>query len=318
MNSVSARVLDAAIEWQLCLDSGTASAAEREAFNQWLCAHPEHSRVWQQLNGVDLRLACAATAPARQALLHNARQQGQRRIGTVLGFVFSAGLVLALFNQYRELGDYFSNEYTAYGEQRQLRLSDQTQVRLNSASAVDIEFDAEERRLYLRSGEILVETAHGDSRPFIVRTAQGRLQALGTRFLVRREGDATRLIVLQSAVAATPAQSAEQQVINQGQQVLMQRQQLGRIQTAAPGAEAWSKGMLVADNLPLAELLDQLGQYQQGYLGVDPQVANLRISGSFPLYDTDKALAALPASLPVRIQRVGSWWQRVVPALAQK
>jgi transmembrane sensor len=232
--------------------------------------------------------------------------------------LLGAGLLLGLLNQYRDLGDYLSDEHTAYGEQRQLRLSDQTQVRLNSASALDIEFDAHERRLYLRSGEILVETAHGDSRPFIVRTAQGRLQALGTRFLVRREGAATRLIVLQSAVSARPAQGTEQQVIQQGQQVLMQRQQLGHVQAAAPGAEAWSKGMLVADNLALGDLLDQLGHYQPGYLGIDPEVANLRISGSFPLYDTEKALAALPASLPVRIERFGRWWQRVVPALAQK
>ena len=65
MSAVSAQVLDAAIEWQLCLDSGTVSAEQQHAFAAWLAAHPEHARVWQQLNGLDIRLASAAAAPAR-------------------------------------------------------------------------------------------------------------------------------------------------------------------------------------------------------------------------------------------------------------
>ena len=62
--------------------------------------------------------------------------------------------------------------------------------------------------------------------------------------------------------------------------------------------------MLVADNLPLQRLIDQLGEYRSGYLGLDPSLAGLRISGSFPLHDSDKALAALALSLPVRTERL--------------
>ena len=43
-------------------------------------------------------------------------------------------------------------------------------------------------------------------------------------------------------------------------------------------------------------------------------VADLRITGSFPLHDSDKALAALALSLPVRSEQLGPWWTRVVPA----
>ncbi len=72
--------------------------------------------------------------------------------------------------------------------------------------------------------------------------------------------------------------------------------------------------MLVADDLPLQRLIEKLGEYRSGYLGLDPRLADVRISGSFPLYDTNKALAALPPSLPVRIEQIGPWWTRVVPA----
>jgi len=315
VSAVSARTLDAAIEWQLCLDSGTVSAEQQHAFAQWLAAQPEHAQVWQQLNGLDIRLASAAAAPARQALLHSARKNGVRRLaGTALGLLLAGGLLLGLLAQQRPLGDYLADERTARGEQRELQLTDRSRVRLNSASAVDIDFSADQRAIRLRSGEILVQTAHGDTRPFVVLTEHGRLRALGTRFLVRREGDSTRLTVLQSAVAAQSVEGATERIIEAGEQVLMQRRRLGGVLPAPLSAAAWSHGMLVADNLRLSDLLEALGEYRSGYLGLDPSLAELRISGSFPLHDSDKALAALPPSLPVRIEQFGKWWTRVVPA----
>ena len=315
MSAVSARTLDAAIEWQLCLDSGTVSAEQQHAFAQWLAAQPEHAQVWQQLNGLDIRLASAAAAPARQALLHSARKNGVRRLaGTALGLLLAGGLLLGLLAQQRPLGDYLADERTARGEQRELQLTDRSRVRLNSASAVDIDFSADQRAIRLRSGEILVQTAHGDTRPFVVLTEHGRLRALGTRFLVRREGNSTRLTVLQSVVAAQPVEGATERIIEAGEQVLMQRRRLGGVLPAPLSAAAWSHGMLVADNLRLSDLLEVLGEYRSGYLGLDPSLAELRISGSFPLHDSDKALAALPPSLPVRIEQFGKWWTRVVSA----
>lgn len=317
MSAVAAHVLDAAIAWQLCLDSGTATASERQAFATWLAADAEHVRVWQQLGGLDQQLASANHAAARHALLHRAavRQQRTRLGGGVFSLLLIGTLALGL-QQQRPLTDYLADAMTASGEQRDLNLADRSLVRLNSHSAVDIDFTGSERRLYLRSGEILVQTAHGDPRPFVVDTPQGRLRALGTRFLVRREGAATRLIVLQAAVAAQPLANPGEQVINAGEQVLMQADGLGQPASAPSGADAWSRGMLVVENQRLGDLLATLGEYRHGYLGVDPSIADLRISGSFPLHDSDRALAALPPSLPVRIERHTGWWVRVVPQQA--
>lgn len=316
MNRVSARALDEAIAWQLCLDSGEASEQQRQDFARWLAAHPEHGLVWRRLGGIDQQLAAATPAPARRALLQGGqRRRSLRRLGgNALALLLASGIALALLAQQRPLGDYLADYRTAAGEQRDLLLADRSQIRLNSRSALNVAFDDDERRLVLLSGEILIQTAKGDARPFVVETAQGRLRALGTRFLVRRDGDATELIVLQSAVAARPLSGTQERIIQSGEQVRMDSRQLGDSSPAPIGADAWSRGMLVADNLPLQRLIDQLGEYRSGYLGLDPSLAGLRISGSFPLHDSDKALAALPPSLPVRIEQIGPWWTRVVPA----
>lgn len=73
---VSAQVLDAAIAWQLSLDSG--NAVEREEFAKWHAAHEEHARAWRQLGMLDQRFS-VASGPARTALLQS-RESIRRRV----------------------------------------------------------------------------------------------------------------------------------------------------------------------------------------------------------------------------------------------
>ena len=57
------------------------------------------------------------------------------------------------------------------------------------------------------------------------------------------------------------------------------------------------------------------GAIAAGHLGVAPEVADLRITGSFPLHDTDLALSALLPTLPVQIEQHTQWWVTVAKAI---
>lgn len=314
---VSAQVLDAAIAWQLSLDSG--NPVEREEFAKWHAAHEEHARAWRQLGMLDQRFS-VANGPARTALLQS-RESIRRRVrklgSGVASIVAVIGLALFAGDRYLPVDYWLADQRTATGEQRTLRLSDGTLINLNTHSAVDVRFDEKQRRIILQEGEILVETGHGDARPFIVETREGSMRALGTRFLVKREEEGTRLSVLQSAVAAQPESSPEEQILREGQQVLMRSNGLGPIIATGLGADAWTRGMLVVDNTRLEDLVHELGRYRRGHLGVAPEVADLRITGSFPLHDTDLALSALLPTLPVQIEQHTQWWVTVAKADAK-
>jgi len=130
---------------------------------------------------------------------------------------------------------------------------------------------------------------------------------------VRREADGTRLEVLQASVAAMPHNSGDEHVLREGQQVLMNANGLGQVGAVPVGADAWTRGMLVVDNVRLGDLLAALGKYRSGHLGVAEQVADLRVTGSFPLTNTDLALESLVPALPVKIERHTQWWVNVVP-----
>ena len=315
---VSASVLDAAIAWQLSLDS--SSAQEREAFAQWHAADEEHARAWRQLGMLDQRFS-VANGPARAALLQSrvSIRRRIRKVGSGLASVVAViGLALFAGDRYLPLDYWLADQRTATGEQRSLRLADGTLINLNTHSALDVRFDDKQRRIVLQEGEILVETGHDDPRPFIVETREGSLRALGTRFLVKREDEGTRLSVLKSAVAAHPQATDKEQILREGQQVLMRRDGLGPTLALNPGADAWTRGMLVVDNARLEDLVHELGRYRHGYLGVAPQVADLRITGSFPLHDTDLALTALLPTLPVQVEHHTRWWVVVGPRVEAK
>ncbi|QHF05370.1 DUF4880 domain-containing protein [Pseudomonas asturiensis] len=313
---VSARVLNAAIEWQLNLDSAEGNDGERAEFARWLAADEEHARAWSQLGMVNQRFA-VPSGPARKALQQSpgALRRSLRKLGGGLAGVFLAcGLALFTADRYLGLDYWLADQRTATGEQRDVRLADNTLIRLNTHSAIDVRFDARQRRVILQDGEILVQTGdHDDPRPFIVETPDGKMRALGTRFLVRRDADGTLLSVLQSAVAANARDLPQEQILREGQQIRLTRDGLGPLLALPMGADAWTRGMLVVDNARLQDMLAELGRYRQGHLGVDPQVADLRITGSFPLTDTNLALKALLPTLPVRIEQHTPWWITVLP-----
>nr|WP_155584560.1 FecR family protein [Pseudomonas spelaei] len=306
--------MDAAIAWQLSLDSGDGNAVAREEFTKWLASDEEHARAWRQLGMLDQRFS-VASGPARTALLQSREgiRRRMRKLGSGLAsMVLVVGLVLFAGQRYVPINYWLADQRTATGEQRTLKLADGTVINLNTHSAIDVRFDEKRRLIVLQEGEILVETGHNDARPFFVETREGSLRALGTRFIVKREDDGTRLSVLQSAVAAQPQALHQEQIFKEGQQVLMRSDGLGPMLAVTPGSDAWTRGMLVVDNGRLGDVIEELGRYRKGHLGVDKQVADLRITGSFPLHDTDLALNALLPTLPVQIEQRTPWWVSVV------
>ena len=151
----------------------------------------------------------------------------------------------------------------------------------------------------------------------MVSTAQGRLQALGTRFSVREWPARTQLAVLDGAVrvelARAPAASA--QVIAAGQRCDFSDHAFGPLQAADRSASAWTQGMLMADNLPLAQLLAELARYRHGFVRCDPAIAGLRVSGAFPISDGPRTLAMLVQTYPVVVSgHLNGYWITLSPA----
>ncbi|MGK5019981.1 FecR domain-containing protein [Janthinobacterium sp. LB2P10] len=204
---------------------------------------------------------------------------------------------------------------TGTGEIRKMTLPDGTRVTLASATAIDVRFDASERLLVLRRGEILVATAHDpDSaqRPFRVQGRDGTVQTPGTRFTLRQDEHATRVAVFEGAVeirlAHTPAHAVR---IATCYSAIFSAHIVQSAASVPAGAMDWEQGVLVADNMRLDYLLAELARYRPGLLRCDSAVASLTVNGVFSLRDTDRALHNLALALPVQIVARTRYWVTV-------
>ncbi|WP_120994793.1 FecR family protein [Stutzerimonas urumqiensis] len=304
-------VLRAAIDWKLRLDDGEPDIVSR--LERWLAEDERHRRAWNQLGTIDRHLDPVRPPVTRQVLQRSARKRPPllRSLAVAATLIGALGLTDRLW----PLGHWTADVHTGRGEQHSLRLPDDSHLQLNSRSAIDLLYSDQERRIRLREGEVLVDTAaRGDPRPFIIETAEGTFRALGTRFLVRTHAGSTRLVVLAAAVAASPGDTGQTRIVRAGEQIIVSGNRLGPSEPAPPGSDAWSRGLLVVQDVPLGDLLEQLDDYHTGHLSADPTVARLRITGTFPLTDTERALNALTLSLPVQVERTTDWWLRLVPA----
>ena len=113
--------------------------------------------------------------------------------------------------------------------------------------------------MLLRGGEIQIETA-ADPRPFEVRTRDGTLRALGTRFTVRQQDDHARLAVQEGAVRITTGQ--DQRVLPAGEQADFSARGIDSA-PLSPASGAWLQGMLLADAMPLGEVVAELDVYKR-------------------------------------------------------
>ncbi|MBG7618031.1 FecR domain-containing protein [Herbaspirillum sp. AP02] len=328
-------VLDQAIAWlvRLRADPGHpgGDTGLQGQIEQWCGANPAHAQVWRELMAAEEQFqqlvalpvpAGQWQAPLNQLTRSRQRRQARRRWlgGVALGL---GGLAMASLAA-RQAGWFDllegSGYTTATGAQRRLRLSDGTALALNTDSQVQVRFDLAQRLLVLRQGEIFVDsgkdTQSAQYRPLRVRTAHAMLQALGTRFDVRQQAQATRLTVIEGQVAVETV-TGLREVIVPGEMVEIDAQgQLQRqaILSASMDPTAWLEQTLVARQMRLGDLVAEMARYRHGWLQCDPAVADLRISGVFQLQDNDAALDSLAQALPVVVQRRTRFWVRLAAA----
>ena len=302
----------AAAQWLATLLSGQASAADHAAFAQWRDADPEHERAWQFALQVQRQLGLLTPEFGLKVLGRPRAQLGKRKV--LRGFGLFAAAAAAGHLAWRGWGDELGADLrTAVGERLDSALPDGSVLRLNTDTAVDVRFSALERRVGLRRGELMVETARDAARPFLVGTAWGELQAMGTRFLVRAAAGHGRVTVYQGAVAVRLAAGAGQATVGPGQAMDFTAREFGPRRQADAHAAGWTRGLLIAQEQRLDDFLAELGRHRHGLLQCDPAVAHLRLTGAFQLDRGDAALDALADTLPVRVVWHTRWWARVLP-----
>jgi transmembrane sensor len=337
------QIVDEAADWIATLRGGSDRPAAREEFAAWLCRSPEHVRayldlagLWSELGRVDRcqdldvqTLVQRALAADNVVSLDNAdrdsapapRKMRRYRLAAAALLAISLALGGVLWESYR-----YPTYTAAVGEQRSITLSDGSIVELNSRSRVRVRFSLTQRSVELLEGQGLFRVAHNPARPFIVRSGEVLVRAVGTQFDVYRKATGTVVTVLEgkvevtgSAVApphddrvafGTPSdESAARPRVASVRLAAGEQVTVGEDRAPAPraanveAATAWTQHQLVFDSATLAEVAHEFNRYNRRQLVVaDAALENVLINGVFSSTDSAALLRFLRAQSDLEVQ----------------
>lgn len=298
------------------LQSAPASESAREAWTRWRAQHPSHELAWQRIESVRDRFGGLSTTAvvAHATLAPRGSFQRRHAVKALAVLFFSAGIAWTV-EEKSHWQPWRADLRTGVGEQRRTTLADGTVLMLNADTAVNVRIGPDERRLQLVAGEIYVATAK-DERPFRIETKQGLAQALGTRFTVRSIDDLAGVAVFEGAVRLTPATAGVNALVLQaGQAANFTRDAVDVAQAADENSKAWVDGTLVARGMRLKDFLSELSRYTPHTLGCDPAVADLRVSGTYPVAQVPLILDAVSTTLSLQVETVTRFWGRQVASV---
>lgn len=300
--------VDQAIEWLVRLRYERPSAGTEQQFQHWLGSHPQHARAWQRVSDLSDELSSLPSDLSRSTLDGSRRQRMNRREHLkLLGVLAVAGGLGWAAREPLGLAQWLADSHTATGERRRLRSRDGSRIQLNTASAIDLRFSADLRLMTLIHGEVSLESNAQDPRPFRIATRYGDLTTLNGQVLLRDNPNGLLMAVKRGEVTLfTPDSLAH--LIAPGD--VLQLNGAGQLRPVTLLADpwGWTDGVLSVQQMPLGQFVEELSRYRPGYLRCATSVADLKVSGTYQLADTDQILQLIARSLPISVQYRTRYW----------
>nr|CDS58330.1 Anti-FecI sigma factor, FecR [Serratia symbiotica] len=314
--------LQQAANWYAKIQGVASLQTYPAALQHWLEESQENQQAWQYVLNISQHFTPLRENDARQTaaltvLTRTPHNAGRRQVLKMATWISVGSLLGWGYWRHTPLRNqvlaWCADYHSPHGKITQFTLSDGSRIWLDTDSAMNVDDSQTQRALLLLNGRMMIETTADPQRSLTVSTSQGKMRALGTRFSVQTPNGATVLQVYQGAVEVSPTAISDKMIIKAGQAITFRQDAFGTVAPLRHTEPAWPSGLLQADNLPLSEFIEKLSAYHSGYLGCDPAVASLTVTGTFPLHDTDMALEMLTNVLPVQLNHQLLWGLMVAP-----
>jgi transmembrane sensor len=354
---LNVQIYQEACEWLITFRTAVPDTATHERLDAWLRKSPEHVRAYLEVSAIwedaalhdPLRTVSPEAHIARARLednivpLGNSTNLGESSeptpnndppppiaitIGsdgadlarwrlTVLPAALAASVAIVAGGLYAWWQDRGASYTTGIGEQRSITLADGSLIELNAASRIVVNLTKHERDVKILQGQGLFNVAPDKNRPFVVRSGDTAVRAVGTQFDVYRKMSGTTVTVLEGRVAVSGMKLVPQaapglnplpydggiaahpgeMLLAAGEQVTVTRAAPARPQHAnLSAAMAWTQHRFVFDSVPLKEVVLEFNRYNRRQLVIaSPALEELAIVGVFSSTDPQPLLRFLSA-----------------------
>ncbi|MEJ1964507.1 MAG: FecR family protein [Gammaproteobacteria bacterium] len=341
------QIIEEAAEWFVEINEGEADNETRRRFHAWLSLSPEHVRAYLEMvplweEGAELDtgangdpraligwcragdnvvpLAVPAGSPQSAEKGSDNRHRGPATVSVRLAnrFVLAACVLVAAIGVsawlYASRGTYSAG----LGEQRVIALDDGSKIELNSRSRLKVRFTSATRSVELIDGQALFQVAKDAARPFIVRSGDTQVRAVGTQFDVYRRSGSTVVTVVEGRVAVSSPSSVETERkaertsdaigLVAGEQIVVGRATAPRPErTDVAVATAWTQQRLVFFRTPLTEVAEEFNRYNKRELVIkDAELRSFHVSGTFSSTDPASLLRFLRAQPELQVNETSA------------
>ena len=302
--------------WIVRIKAHDVTERERQEFEAWRNADPEHAKAFAKMERTWSVVASLKHLKGRAAANESTPP---RRSWAAPALAIAASALLAIGGLYwftrtpAPAGDHYA---TAPAEVRTIELADGSTIVLSGATEASVSYTEDERRVTLGEGYALFDVTHDPARPFIVHTPQGDIRVLGTSFVVRVSEDQVRTTVIRGSVSGAAERTgllsvlgAREPVTAQANEEIILSQEGASVVTIAaeviPRRLAWQSGMLAFDGETLNEAIAEVSR-QTGWRFelVDPDLGELRVGG-YVTAEPEAFVELVSSSLDLETHRAG-------------
>jgi len=289
------RAQEEAAEWLARLGNQPISTKTVREFRDWR-DDPANDAAYEEAEAFWEASGEQAADPDIMRMTQDALDRGRRRDGWrawLRGPRLAGALTLASLAVTGSGVLVASQLYPTYAtrdvEQKVVRLEDGSRVHLNVDSKVRIDFRGDERRIALTRGEAFFDVAHDPKRPFVVEAGEARIQALGTKFDVRRRNGDVQVTLLQGSVQVAPEAGKAPVILVPNQQAVVGKGgAVQRTSTDAAHTTSWTTGRLMFRRTPLAAAVAEVNRYSDRKVELADAALGARlVSGFFDVGDSE-------------------------------
>ena len=173
------------------------------------------------------------------------------------------------------------------GKRSVLTFADGSKVWVNAGTRViyPVEFEKDKREIYV-DGEIYIEVARDENRPFYVRTKDMNVRVLGTKFNVTAyESEAIRSVVLAQGCVQVETARTPKAILAPNQMFSSADGKENISQVDVEQAISWINGLYCFQSADLGIVLQRLSTYYGVNVEFDPALSKIKCSGKIDLKD---------------------------------
>lgn len=293
---------DEAMDWFIRLQEMPDDGGTAQAFKRWLAGNPRHGEAFGRIEEL-MSLPALQEASRRDAARLNATQppragHGWMKFAASIAAIFI--LVLGYIQYPILLLRWQADHMTQAGEQKTVTLPDGSEMLLNTASAVALDFADGRRRVRLLAGEAFFDVRPDADHPFAVTARFSKTTVKGTAFSVRSEDDEDLILLERGRVAVSHLAAPNDIVaLEPGQTVAADAASISKPGLFDPqSALAWREGRINFQEQSFARALSELDRYYDGTVFIaSGRLDAFKISGSYRIDDPETAILTVAAAV---------------------